>query len=114
MGYNTENIKDKSGKAIYRDANDREVTVDDKIAREALAQEAALKEATQGTENYVKAINTMTEMGEKAAQSLNLVGIEFDNTAGLLKSGIQGQFDFSSATDEQLQALGSIRNDEGQ
>ena len=114
MGYNTENIKNKSGKAIYRDANGEEVTISDKIAREALAQEAALKEATQGTENYAKIMNVMTEMGEKAAQSLNLVGTEFNNTAGLLKSGIQGQFDFSSATDEQLQALSSIRNDEGQ
>lgn len=114
MGYDTENIKNKSGKAIYKDANGEEVTISDKIAREALAQEAALKEATQGTENYAKIMNVMTEMGEKAAQSLNLVGTEFNNTAGLLKSGIQGQFDFSSATDEQLQALGSIRNDEGQ
>ena len=114
MGYDTENIKNKSGKAIYRNANDEEVTISDKIAREALAQEAALKEATQGTENYANIMKTMTEIGEQAAQSLNLVGTEFNNTAGLLKSGIQGQFDFSSATDEQLQALSSIRNDEGQ
>ena len=115
MGYNTENINDKSGKAVYRDANDREVTISDKIAREALAQEAALKEATQGVESFTKVMNSMTTIGEQAAQSLNLVGTEFNNTAGLLKSGIlKGEnFDFSAATDDQLKALQNIR-DNGQ
>lgn len=117
MGYNIDNIKDKAGKAIYyRDASDTEgVTISDDIAREALAQEAALKEATQGVESFTKVMNNMTTIGEQAAQNLNLVGTEFNNTAGLLKSGVlKGEnFDFSAATDDQLKALQNIR-DNGQ
>ena len=80
MGYNTEKIDNKSGKAIYRDANDKEIEISDKIAREALAQEAALKDAAAGTEDYVNAINAMTEAGNNAAKNLDLVGTEFSNT----------------------------------
>ena len=117
MGYDVDNIKDDIGKATYyRDANDKEgVTISDEIAREALAQEAALKEATQGVESFTKVMDNMTTIGEQAAQSLNLVGTEFNNTATLLKSGIlKGEnFDFSAATDDQLKALQNIR-DNGQ
>ena len=112
MGYNTDKIDNKTGKAIYRDANDKEIEVSDKIAREALAQEAALRDAAAGTEEYVNAINAMTEAGNNAAKNLNLVGTEFDNTAKLLKTGFQSKFDFSTATDDQLKGLGLLRNNE--
>ena len=112
MGYNTDNIKNKTGKAIYKDANDKEIEVSDKIAREALAQEAALKKAAKGTEDYVKAINAMTEAGNNAAKNLNLIGTEFDNTTRLLKTGFQSNFDFSIATDDQLKGLSNLRGNE--
>ena len=112
MGYDTNNIKDDSGKAIFKDVNDNEIEVNDKIMREALAQEAALRDAAQGVEEYINAINNLTEAGNKAAESMGLTGTEFKNTIEILKSGFQGDFDFSSATDSQLEALRDLRNNE--
>ena len=110
MGYDTDNIDDKTGKAVYKNSDDEDVEVSDKVARAALAQEAALQKAAESTGRYVDVLNTMTDAGNAAAQNLQLLGTEYDNTASILKSGFQGNFDFSSATDDQLQALSNLRS----
>ena len=43
MGYNKDQIKDKWGKAIFKDINNENVEVKDSLMREILAQNAALK-----------------------------------------------------------------------
>lgn len=114
MGYDTENIDNKTGKAVFTDRNGESVEVDDDVQREALAQEEAMKNSVESINNYINALDNMTEAGNNAANAFGLIGTEAKNTSELLKSGFQGNFDFSTATDEQLSALQNIRNDSTQ
>ena len=114
MGYNKDQIKDKWGKAIFKDINDKNVEVKDSLIREILAQNAALEEGTSHVEDYINTLRRMDEAGKNIANQAELVGTEYENTLNLIKSGFQNgkQFDFSTATDKQLEVLNQFREKE--
>ena len=114
MGFDKDKVEDKIGAAIFKDINGKSIEVKDSVIREILLQEAAMEKATKYVELYVGAMETLNETGKQLATQAQMTGTEYENTVNLLKSGFanDGKFDFSTATDEQLDILKQFRDRE--
>ena len=108
MGYKKVKKGWNIGDATFEDAEGNEIKVDDKVQREALKQQKSMELALAENKKTIERLNTMNSNITKALEeSGKVTGKDIEITKNILQTGYQsdGNFDFSTATDEQMAAM---------
>ena len=92
MGWDTTSIDNKTGKGVYHLSDGTEYTVDDEVARAALAQADALEATANNLDQYVQNLQTIEQTGNQIASGLGELELGFaGGEGGSLTSGTSTQ-----------------------
>lgn len=105
MGYEKVSSWWNWGNATFEDKQGNKIKVDDKTQRAALAENAAMEQAVDDNNASIKRLKTFNKTINNSLQKSGLSDKDQTVSRELLQTGYQGKFDFSTGTDEQLQAI---------